>query len=74
MREVVLDDKYRVVLDKRTREIAAVKKGDRLAVIPFKGGVILVSARGRKFTGSLAGFGFNEERHEAAHFIFRRKS
>jgi bifunctional DNA-binding transcriptional regulator/antitoxin component of YhaV-PrlF toxin-antitoxin module len=72
--EVVLDDKYRIVLDRRTRAVAGIKKGDRLVSIPFKGGVILVAPRDRIFAGSLTGFQFNEARHEASRFIFRRKS
>ena len=74
MGEVALDDKCRVVLDKKTREVAGINKGDRLAAIPFKGGVILVALGDRKFTASLTGFEFKEERHEASRFIFRRKS
>lgn len=74
MGEVALDDKYRVVLDRKTREVAGINKGDRLVAIPFKGGVILVAPRGRKFASSLKGFEFKEEQHEASHFIFRRKS
>jgi len=72
--EVALDDKYRIVLDKRTREIAGISKKDRLIAIPFKGGVILVAPRDQKFAGSLTGIHFEEERHEASRFIFRRKS
>jgi bifunctional DNA-binding transcriptional regulator/antitoxin component of YhaV-PrlF toxin-antitoxin module len=71
--EVALDDKYRIVLDRKTRAVAGIKKGDRLVAIPFKGGVILVTPRVR-FAGSLKGFEFSEEQHEASHFIFRRKS
>ena len=73
MGEVALDDKYRVVLDRRTRAVAGIKKGDRLVAIPFKGGVILVAPRDRNFEGSLQGFGFIEEQHEASRFTFRRK-
>jgi len=72
--EVALDDKYRIVLDKRTRAVAGIKKGDRLIAIPFKGGVILVTPRDRRFAGSLKSFGFSEERHEASRFTFGRKS
>ena len=74
MGEVSLDDKYRVVLDKKIREVAGINKGDRLVAIPFKGGVILVAPRDRKFAASLTGFEFKEERHEASRFIFRRKN
>jgi bifunctional DNA-binding transcriptional regulator/antitoxin component of YhaV-PrlF toxin-antitoxin module len=72
--EVALDDKYRIVLDKKTREVAGINKGDRLIAIPFKGRVILVAPSDRKFAASLTGFHFKEERHEASRFIFRRKS
>jgi bifunctional DNA-binding transcriptional regulator/antitoxin component of YhaV-PrlF toxin-antitoxin module len=72
--EVALDDKCRVVLDKKIREVAGINKGDRLVAIPFKGGVILVAPGDRKFTTSLKGFEFKEERHEASRFIFRRKN
>ena len=72
--QVALDDKYRIVLDKKTRSVAGLKKGDRLVAIPFKGGVILVAPSNRKFAGSMPGFGFEEERHEASRFLFRRKN
>lgn len=74
MGELALDDKYRVVLDRKTREVAGINKGDRLVAIPFKGGVILLAPSDRRFAASLAGFDFKEERHEASRFIFRRKS
>ncbi len=74
MGEVALDDKYRVVHDKKTREVAGINKGDRLVTIPFKGGVILVMPRDGKFAASLTGFEFKEERHEASRFVFRRKN
>jgi len=72
--QVELDDKYRVVLDKKTRQVAGINKGDRLVAIPFKGGVILVAPGDRKFTAALTGFEFEEERHEASRFLFRRKT
>ena len=74
MGQVQLDDKYRVVLDKKTRQVAGISKGDRLVAIPFKGGVILVAPGDRKFTAALTGFEFEEERHEASRFLFRRKT
>lgn len=74
MGEVALDDKYRIVLDRKTRAVAGIKKGDRLVAIPFKGGVILVTPRDRRFASSLTGFEFDEKQHEASRFIFRRKS
>ncbi len=72
--EVALDDKYRILLDRKTREIAGINKRDKLVAIAFKGGVILVAPWARKFQGCLAGFEFAEERHEASRFMFRRKS
>jgi hypothetical protein len=59
---------------KKTRPEAQNKIGDRLVAIPFKGGVILVVPTDRKFVGSMPGFGFEEERHEASRFIFQRKT
>ena len=61
------------MLDKKTRSVAGLKKGDRLVAIPFRGGVILVAPTNRKFAGSLSGFGFDEEAHEASRFLFRRR-
>jgi len=72
--KVSLDDKYRVVLDRKIREVAGINKRDKLVTIPFKGGVILVAPSGHKFQGSLTDFGFAEKRHEASRFIFRRKN
>ncbi len=74
MGEVALDDKYRIVLDRKTRTVAGFRKGDKLVIIPFKGGVILVAPRDRRFAGSLAGLEFAEEQHEASRLLFRRKS
>ena len=71
---VTLDDKYRVLLDRKTREIAGINKRDKLVTFPFKGGEILVAPSGHKFQGSLTDFGFAEKRHEASRFIFRRKN
>ena len=73
MGQVALDDKYRIVLDRRIREVAGLKKGDRMVAIPFKDGVILVVPRGRKYSGSLSGFKFIEEEHEASRYLFRGK-
>jgi len=69
-----MDDKYRVVLDKKTRKVAGINKGDRLVAIPFKGGIILVAPGDRKFASALTGFEFEEEKHEASRFLFRRKN
>ncbi len=73
MVQVTLDDRYRIVLDRKTRQVAGLQRGDRLVVIPFKGAVILVAPRGREYAGSLTGFNFVENRHEASRYIFRRK-
>jgi len=66
---VVVDSKYRVVLERKVRAAAGISKGERLIAIPFQGGVILASAAGKKFAGSLRGFGFREEDHEATRFL-----
>jgi bifunctional DNA-binding transcriptional regulator/antitoxin component of YhaV-PrlF toxin-antitoxin module len=71
--QVSLDDRYRVVLDRKTRKVAGFKRGDKLVAIPIKGGVILVSPRDPRFAGSLSGFKFAEELHEASNLIFRSR-
>jgi bifunctional DNA-binding transcriptional regulator/antitoxin component of YhaV-PrlF toxin-antitoxin module len=68
--ETQVDSRYRVVLGKRIRRESGIKKGERLVAVPFRGGVVLQAVRGR-FTGSLAGFNFVEEEHEADAFVKR---
>ena len=74
MGELAMDDKYRVVLDRKTRAVSGIKKGNRLVSIPFKGGVILVVPSDRRFAGSMTGFEFTEEQHEASRLLFRKRS
>lgn len=69
MSTVTVDSKYRVVLDKKVRRVAAIKKGERLVAVPFKGGVILMSSNGRSFVDSLHGFKFKEAKHEADRYL-----
>ena len=57
---------------KKTRSVARNAKDDKLIAIQFKGGAIEVHSD-RKFAGSLPGFGFVEEQHEASRFLFRRR-
>ena len=66
---VTVDSKYRVVLERKVRAVAGIVKGERLVAIPFHGGVILTSAAGKKFAGSLRGLGFREEDHEAGRYL-----
>jgi bifunctional DNA-binding transcriptional regulator/antitoxin component of YhaV-PrlF toxin-antitoxin module len=66
---VVVDSKYRVVLEKRVRAAAGIVKGERLVAVPFAGGVILASAAGKRFAGSLDNVRFREEDHEADRFL-----
>jgi len=68
---VVVDGKYRVLLNKEVRRRAGIERGEELLAIPFRGGVVLLSLKGRRFEGSLDGFGFDEERHEASKYLFR---
>jgi len=68
-----VDEKYRILLDKWTREIAGLEKGDESLVIPFKGGVILASFKGKHFVGSLSGLNYDENAHEASKYLFSRK-
>lgn len=70
MRVAVIDEKYRVLLDKEVRKKAGLEKGDELLLIPFKNGVTLLALKGKKFVGSLSGFGYDEEKHEASKYLF----
>ncbi len=70
-RVTTVDDKYRVFLGRDAIKMSGVKKGDRLLVIPFKGGIALETPSGRKFTESLPGFAFNESKHEATSYLKR---
>ncbi len=47
-----VDEKNRILLDKRVREVTGFKKGDRLVAIPFKGGVMLVNVKNKSFVGN----------------------
>lgn len=75
MSSIIVDSKYRIVLEKKVRTAAGIKKGERLVAVPFKGGVILMSSNGKSFVDSLRGFGFREEKHQADRYLLRvRKS
>lgn len=66
-----MDEKYRVPLGREVAKESGVKKGERLVVIPFHGGVILESGGQKKFTESLPGFAFDESKHEADAYVKR---
>ena len=68
-----LDEKNRLLLDKKTRKVSGIQKGSKIVAIPFKGGVTLVDVTKKKFTGSLNGFKFEEDQHEASKFLFQKK-
>lgn len=65
-----MDDKYRVLLNKDIREKADLTGQEELVAIPFRGGVTLLSLEGKNYKGSLTGFGFDEEKHEASEYLF----
>ena len=71
---VTVDEKHRVLLGKDLRSKAGLAKGERLVAIPFHGGVILLSLKGRSFKESLPGFGYIEEQHEASRFLLQGRS
>ncbi len=68
---VVVDGKYRVLLGKKLRQETGIEKGEKLLAIPFYGGMILLSLKGKHFKGSLNGFNFKEEKHEASKYLFK---
>ena len=67
--KVRMDEKRRAVLTKRLRRAAGLEEGEDLVAIPFWGGVVLTSPKGKKFAGSLSGFGFEEEKHQATRYL-----
>ncbi len=66
-----MDSRHRIVLGKRLRRVSGIVKGDKLVAVPFKGGIIIVSTKQSSFVGSLNGFHFVEEKHEADAFLKR---
>lgn len=70
---VTVDSKNRVLLGKRIREMLGIKRNDKLAIIPFEGGAILLSLGEKSFKDSLKGLDYKEEGHEASKYLFGRK-
>ncbi|MHB1907617.1 MAG: hypothetical protein ACYCQJ_01950 [Nitrososphaerales archaeon] len=54
--------------------MSGIKKGSKIVAIPFKGEVTLVDVTKDKFSGSLNGFKFKEDQHEATKFLFTKRS
>ncbi len=50
-----------------------IKRNDKLTIIPFKGGAILLSLGEKSFKDSLKGLDYEEEDHEASKYFFGRK-
>ena len=75
MEDIVrMDTKHRVVLTRRLRKAAGIGEAEALVAIPFWGGVVITSPRGKKFASSLSGFGFDEGKHQAAKYVMRGRS
>jgi bifunctional DNA-binding transcriptional regulator/antitoxin component of YhaV-PrlF toxin-antitoxin module len=72
MSVITVDEKSRIVLDKKIREVSGLKKKSRLVAIPFRGGVTLVDITGKSFVGSKPGFKYKEDEHEASKFLFEK--
>jgi len=64
-----MDSKQRIVLGKRLRKASGIETDDRLVAIPFHGGIIIASTKGKKFADSLTGFRFDEKDHEATKYL-----
>ena len=67
-----IDDRYRVLLDKEVQKLLKVEPGDKVLAIPYSGGVLITSLRGKKFKTSLAGFRYKEESHEASRYVIKK--
>ncbi len=67
-----VDDRYRVLLDSEVRQLLKVNPGDKVLAIPYTGGVLITSLKGKKFTTSLPGFRYKENSHEASRYLFKK--
>ena len=65
-----MDDRYRVVLDKETRQKLKVAPGDKVLAIPGTDGVVITNLKGRKFDSLHPGFNYREADHEASRYLF----
>ena len=72
MSVLCLDEKSGVLLDKKLREVSGMKKAAKLVAVQFKSGVMLVGVSEKSFVGSMPGFAYREEEHEASKFLFRK--
>ncbi|MDV3243575.1 MAG: hypothetical protein LYZ66_00200 [Nitrososphaerales archaeon] len=70
-RVTTIDEKHRVSIGREAIEESGVKKGERLLVIPVKGGIILETRGAKRFTESLSGFAFEESKREATGYLKR---
>jgi len=69
-----VDSRNRVQLTKQVREISGIEKGREVILVPSKGTVLVVALEeGETFAGSLSGFAYREEDHEASTFLFRKQ-
>jgi len=71
MSTTIVDNKYRIVIPSEIRKIVGINKGDKILVLPFAGGIFLLNLKDKRFEGSLKGFKFKEEMHEASKALFK---
>ncbi len=69
MSTVRVDSRYRILLDKRVREIMGIKKGEAVVIVPFRTGAVLIALGSRSFSESLRGFKYVEAEHEASRYL-----
>ncbi len=67
-----MDSKRRIVLGKRIRRASGIGPDDDLVAFAFHGGILITSTKGKHFAGSLTGFHFEEEKHDATKYLEMR--
>jgi len=71
---ITIDDKNRIRIPKKQAKIAGIKPGDKVLIFATLNRVHVVPLKAKKFVGSLDGFDFKEEEHEATKYIFNTES
>lgn len=59
------------MIPSEVRKVVGIRKGDRILVLPFAKGILLLNLKDKRFEGSLRGFKFKEEMHEASRALFK---
>lgn len=70
---IIIDNKNRIRIPTKFNKIAGIKPGDKVLIFATLNQIFLVPLKNNKFIGSLDGFNFNEEDHEASKYLFEKE-